>query len=368
MLPLLRGLTAAGYDVHCITSPGPVFEEIRNEPDWTAHAIEMPAGISPFADLVAVHRLRKHFRELRYTVVHAHMNKCALLAMQGAWLAGVPVRIYHNHGPVYFGKTGLRRRAFMAIDKLACRLATRVLYVSASNHRDSVEAGVCPQGRGAVLADGSIVGLDASRFWPERVRPFGPAVRREFGIPSDSFVVGFIGRAVSHKGFYESLNTWTKHFSDDPKFHLLMLGVTKDDVAGVLGTLPKNLSVVGFTKEIERFYGAMNVVILPSEREGLGYSLLEGAAAELPTIGSNISGIEDALADGETGYLVPFRDDDALAAAIRKLAGDPELCLRLGKAGRERVERVFSQRVVIDALVAEYDRLLTERGIALPDR
>jgi glycosyltransferase involved in cell wall biosynthesis len=111
------------------------------------------------------------------------------------------------------------------------------------------------------------------------------------------------------------------------------------------------------------------MLVLPSVRtgtgreEGLGMVTLEAAATGLPVIGSRVGGIPEAVADGETGFLVPERDVAALAARIGALLGDAELRRRLGGQGRARVERLFDlgrQTAILETL---YDECRGEAGV-----
>jgi glycosyltransferase involved in cell wall biosynthesis len=107
----------------------------------------------------------------------------------------------------------------------------------------------------------------------------------------------------------------------------------------------------------------MQVLVLPSYREGFPNTPLEAAAMELPVVATRIPGTVDAVEDEVTGLLVPPRDAEALEQAIRRYLDCPELRQQHGKAGRERVLRLFRQEVVWEALYNEYMALLRQRGI-----
>jgi glycosyltransferase involved in cell wall biosynthesis len=120
--------------------------------------------------------------------------------------------------------------------------------------------------------------------------------------------------------------------------------------------------LVGMVHDMPSVYRALDVVVLPTYREGFPASLLEAAAMELPVIATRVPGCVDAVLDGETGLLVPARDALALTAAIRAYLRDPELRRRQGVNGRHRVLRDFDPETMRDALGREYLRLLGERG------
>ncbi|RMG40588.1 MAG: glycosyltransferase [Planctomycetota bacterium] len=120
-----------------------------------------------------------------------------------------------------------------------------------------------------------------------------------------------------------------------------------------LSTHPR-IRRVPFTDQIERCYAAMDLLTLPTRREGLPYVLLEAAALGVPVVATRVTGCVDAVVDGETGLLVPPDDPDALRAAIEGVLSNAGLAQRLGQAARERVERAFSADRLIEAHLALY--------------
>ena len=124
--------------------------------------------------------------------------------------------------------------------------------------------------------------------------------------------------------------------------------------------------LTGEVADMPAHYRAMDLLVLPSQHEGLPISLLEASAMQLPVIASHIPGNVDAVADGATGTLVPVHDVAALAAAIRRYLDDPALRQKHGLAGRERARRNFQQEIVWEASCQEYVDLLRAEGMYLP--
>jgi glycosyltransferase involved in cell wall biosynthesis len=110
----------------------------------------------------------------------------------------------------------------------------------------------------------------------------------------------------------------------------------------------------------------MDVVALPSYREGLGTVSLEGASMGLPVVATRVPGCTDAVVDGVTGTLVPPMDAKALADALRLYLTQPELRRAHGSAGRARIVQDFRQEAIWSAMVKEYRELLTTRGVPWP--
>jgi glycosyltransferase involved in cell wall biosynthesis len=271
------------------------------------------------------------------------------------------------------GATGAHRVLLRATEAVACRLAHRVICVSHSLCEVAVAEGICPLEKITVLAGGSGQGVDAAgRFDPAALAPGArETTRASFGIPADAMVIGFVGRLVHDKGVVELEAAWRALRDAYPSLHLLLVGPwePQDPVpAGVRERLEADARVhlAGMDWNTPPLYAAMDVVALPTYREGFPNVPLEAAAMELPVVATRVSGCVDAVAEGVTGMLVPARDAEALAATLRRYLGDAELRSCHGAAGRERVLREFRQEVIWEAMFGEYCRLLSGAGLEVP--
>jgi glycosyltransferase involved in cell wall biosynthesis len=376
-LTFLRGqpgfLAARGMEVQALSSPGPELRAFGQVEGVPVHGVRMLRQISPLHDLGALLRIVRVIRRVRPHVVHAHTPKGGLLGMLGAAIAGVPVRVYHMRGLPMATATGGRRALLRAAERVSCALAHRVLCVSPSLREVALAEGLCAPEKIAVPGGGSGQGVDAAgRFDPARL-PEGTraAVRAGFGIPAEAPVVGFIGRIVRDKGVAELAEAWSRLRDAFPGARLLLVGPFEPQdplppgVEAALREDPRGV-LAGEDWDTPRLYAAMDVVVLPSYREGFPNVPLEAAAMELPVVATRVPGCVDAVADGETGTLVPARDAAGLESALRAYLADPSLRRAHGRAGRARVMREFRRELVWEALFAEYARLLRGRGLPGP--
>ncbi len=122
------------------------------------------------------------------------------------------------------------------------------------------------------------------------------------------------------------------------------------------------LEWLGHVDDMPALYASVDVVVLPSYREGLPKSLIEAAACGLPLVATDVPGCHEVITDGEDGLLVPVRDAAALAAAIARLLDDRELAARLGIAARNKALAEFDERIVIERTIEVYRELLDESG------
>ena len=111
--------------------------------------------------------------------------------------------------------------------------------------------------------------------------------------------------------------------------------------------------------DILSFIRSFDIFVMSSLFEGLGTSLLDAMALSKPTVASDTGGIPEVVAHGETGLLVPPRDSKALASAISTLLKDPRRRERMGRAGLERVTRLFTAEEMVDRTLGVYRNLKT---------
>jgi len=176
-----------------------------------------------------------------------------------------------------------------------------------------------------------------------------------------------VGRVVRDKGLIELAQAWRGLREEWPSLHLLVAGPFESedpipaDVEATLRSDPR-VHLAGMVHDMPSIYRTLDLLVLPSYREGFNTALLEAAAMGLPVVATRIPGCVDAVRDGETGLLVPVRDAQALTAAIGTYLGDPALRRRHGANGRRRARREFEPGRLREALFQEYIRLLGRRG------
>jgi len=179
-------------------------------------------------------------------------------------------------------------------------------------------------------------------------------------------VVGFVGRVVREKGIVELAAAWQmlrERFAD---LWLLIIGPVEpqDPVpAEVLAALRSDPRVTmrDLDWDTPPLYAAMDLLALPTYREGFPVTPLEAAAMGLPVIATHTLGCVDAVAEGVTGMLIPPRNVPALVEAVARYRADPRLRREHGEAGRARVSRDFRQEAIWNAMREEDFALLDER-------
>ena len=367
----MRTMQRWGLTVGAITSPASEDLEKLDAEDFPTTRVPMRRAISPIADLIAIFYLVGHLRRIRPAIVHAHTPKAGLLGMLAATIARVPVRIYHLHGMRFQTLSGWRRWLTVAGDRLACSLATQVLSVGNSVRQAAIEEGIVNSENVKVLGYGSIDGVDATeRFNPARqTAAMQRSTREELGFTEDSPILGFVGRLVVDKGVVELADAWSTLRAQFPSLHLIIVGMYDNnerlpsEVQKLLDDDPR-ITMVGHVTDIERYYAIMDVLCLPTYREGLPYALIEAAAMEVPVVATHVCGCVDAVVDGVTGKLVAPRDSSGMARALASYLTDTAIRRQHGMAARKRVLDYFHPSLVREQVYREYKRLADCQGIS----
>jgi glycosyltransferase involved in cell wall biosynthesis len=360
----LRFFRQGGYEVFVASSPGTGLNRVAAADGVTAFAIPMEREMAPLRDVVSLWKLWRLMRRLRPDICHVGTPKTGLLGGLAALLAGVPRRFYTLHGLRLETTAGWKRAILTAAERISCLLAQRVICVSESLREKVVELRLADESKTRLTGSGSANGVDVSRFVPSSLRQAGSRrVRRTLGLPDQDSVVGFVGRITRDKGIVELIEAFDLLVDRFSGLRLLLAGCfEKSDPlpAWVETSIRANPLIVhtGFLDDPSLLYQLMDVVVLPSYREGFPTVALEAAAAAKPIVATRVTGSCDAVLDGVTGSLVAARDSAALVAAIGALLDDKSRAEQMGLAARGRVMREFPPERVWQGVLALYQEAL----------
>lgn len=188
-------------------------------------------------------------------------------------------------------------------------------------------------------------------------------MRAAWGLNAQDFVMGHVAALTSEKGQDLALDALLALLPQRPNLRLLLVGdgplrhlpaiQEKVRLAGSAVRMP------GYLKPAPEFYAGLDLFLVPSLSEALGLSAIYAMAYGLPVIATNVGGLPEVVADGETGWIIPPGDATALAVAIADAASDPVRLRLMGQRGRERA-RLFSTEVTVEKTEALYHRVLQE--------
>lgn len=370
LLTQLQSLQEAGYSVYGISAPGPerpVIEAagIRYLP------VAMTRTFTPLADLGALWRLYRILKRERFTIVHTHTPKPGLLGQLAARMAGVPIVINTIHG-FYFHEhmAPFWRRFYITAEKIAAWFTDVILSQNSEDIQTAIQEGICQPDRIKYLGNG----FELDRFDRACLNDSHlEQKRRELSLAPDVPVVGFVGRLVAEKGILELLQAARLITQRIPQVKFLFVGPVDDEKPDAL--TPAIVSQYGLSdaciftgrrQDMPELYALMNVLVLPSHREGFPRTPMEASFMGIPSVVSDIRGCREVIEHGRNGWLVPLGDIDALAQAVLRVLQRPLEAHHMGEIGRRIARERFDERRIFATVKAEYIRLLQEKGVPLP--
>jgi glycosyltransferase involved in cell wall biosynthesis len=357
----LAALRDAGFRVTLISSPGKLLDEITQREGAEAVAIPIKRTIAPWADLVSLVQLWWMLILRRPDLTEFSTPKAGLLGSIASLLAGVPRRVYMLRGLKLESTKGLKRRILLITEKVAARCSQVVLCNSESMRREALALGIAPAGKLKVLGDGSTNGVNLTRFSP------GPSdVLQRLGIPADAPIVGFVGRLTADKGVPELIEAFDAILNRVPEAHLLLVGWFDAAEDALSQTVRKRIEAhtrihcTGYTADAAPYYRVMDLMVLPTWREGFPNAVLEAAATGIPVVTPLCTGSRDSVVPEVTGLLIPPGYPEAISEAVLKILLDKELRLRMGAAARRWVMEHYTNDRVLGLLTSYYKSLLEE--------
>ena len=304
-------------------------------------------------------RLASVMRKYCPHIVHTR-NWGALEAVPAARLAGVPVVVHSEHGYEVdmFAGLPMRRRIF----RRAAYAMTDAVFAVTRELRDfhARQAWIRPERMGVMYN-----GVDTQRFAPcDQTRL---AMRRELGLPEDSFVVGAVGRLVPIKDHQTLLKAAMRLLAKGIDVRVLLVGSGPERErlqAMAAGALEGRVCFAGDSDRVPGMLNAMDVFVLPSLNEGMSNTLLEAMACGLPVLATNVGGNPEIMEDNLNSSLFAPGDVEWLANKLQLLARNPSLIHQLGTVARNRAIESFSLGRMLETYRSFYLDLAARRQVA----
>jgi glycosyltransferase involved in cell wall biosynthesis len=357
--PRLRALRKAGFKVTLVAGPGELLELTAAREGVEAVAVPMKRGLAPLADLLSLVRLWLLLGRLKPDLVEFSTPKAGLLGSFAALLRVAPRRVYLLRGLRLETETGFKLKAMLIAEQISAACAHVVLCNSVSLRKKALELGVARPAKLKVLGDGSSIGVDTRRFSP------GPSsVRAQLGLGTGTQVVGFVGRLTRDKGVPELIEAFHTILAAAPTAFLLLVGwfdESEDALGADLRARIQNhprVHMTGYVRDTAPYYRAMDLMVLPTWREGFPNAVLEAAATGIPVVTTLSTGSRDAVLPEVTGLLIPPGYPEAISEAVLKLLCDPERSRGMGRSARAWVEQHYSETRVLGFTTAYYESLL----------
>lgn len=297
-------------------------------------------------------------RRERPEIVHTFLPEAYLVGGTIAFLARVPIRLMSRRSLDDYQR---RRPALAPLERLLHRRMTGMAGNSAAVVRQL----------GAEVHDTGLTprliynGIDDGAYATSADRAL---TRHALAIPGHALVLVIVANLIPYKGHADLITALSSIRDSLPAPWRLLCAGRDIGIGGDLANLCEDLRIaanvlwLGSRSDVPDLLAASDIGILCSHEEGFSNAILEGMAAGLPMVVTDVGGNAEAVVNGETGMVVPPRDPAALAAAVLALATNSQRRTELGRAGRARFEARFRLDQCVDAYVAWYSELLSARS------
>ncbi len=362
VMDLTQGLLDRGCDVHLVHSTrridGTFLYRLDQFKSLPGMSFPIHTGPHP-RDWSIVRAIRRYMRDHGpFDAIHGHSSKGGALARLASIGTGVPA-FYTIHGLILTDPKmpRLSWTFYWSIELFLSLFTSRIIAVSPEELRAAVQLGY---GRSRVT-------LVPNGIGPTPLTPREQA-RKDLGLDSEKFVIGFVGRLVDQKAPQVLISAFASVAAavDNARLALVGSGPLQDALqlqARQLGVAEKILWLG--ERSASAVMAAFDVFAISSRREGLPYVVLEAMAAGLPIVATASSGIESLVEPQLNGLVVPPDDAGALANALIALAADPQQVQRFGRLSRQRASK-FTIDAMVRQTLATYLSAAQDEPMALP--
>lgn len=382
-----KGLASRGWEVDVFTRRDS--DLLPEWTDWVAGVsiVNVPAGPPTFVrkeDLLPyMEEFGRHFERVaarrRYDLVHANFFMSGLVAAEAKRRLGIPFLItFHALGRVRRQHQGDRDEfpdQRFDIEERLVKEADAIVAECPQDEEDLIRLYNADPSRIAVVP----CGFDPAQFFPISK----PLARAALGLDPREPIVLHLGRMVPRKGVDTAIRGFARLVHrHDVGARMVVVGGESDEpdpaatpeIGRLMGIAEEEgvSDRVLFTgrrprQDLPKYYSAADVFVTTPWYEPFGITPVEAMACGTPVIGSNVGGIKFTVRDGETGYLVPPKDPDAVADRLAHVYRYPKLQSVLGRQAVRRVRDLFTWGRVVDELAVLYDKVLAESRAGGPD-
>ncbi len=328
--------------------PDPL-QEKRLRPHVRLVALDKKQG----NDLSVFYRLYRLFRDARPHIIQTHNWGTLLEGVSSGKVAGVPIIIHAEHGTVE------ERKRNIVIQRWVWKHIDQVLGVSEAHRMKLAQVIGFPLNKIKIIGNG----IDLNRF---SVQGDKARIRGQLGLPLEGCYIGAVGGLRPVKDHALLLRAMAKLMGRSEALRLVVSG--GGPLADTLQSQALSLGIQGRTHflgardDIHNILNTLDIFVLPSKSEAMPLSLLEAMACGLPVVASAVGGIPEMVENGQTGMLVPPKDETALVAALERLIANEKERTAMGIAARQAVEKRYGLEAMVKEYEALYDLLSGEKA------
>ena len=360
-----KWLKNQGHEVIFSSSFGRKVNELITEEKVIFERINFSREINIVNDFYCLLQCVRILKKHKPDVVNAGTPKAGLLFMVASWLCGTKNRVFTLRGLRSTSLIGSKKKIVRFFEVISCRCANKIIVISPSLRDEAIKIKLVNKpSKMVVLGIGSSNGVNLEHFTiNDKIKRNSFEIQNRLSLDEYTFKFGYIGRLVKDKGVEELIDAFMSLKNRSPRsIALILVGKYEKDngISEIYKNIIKNeesIIEIGYSNEIPCFANIIDVLVLPSYREGFGNVVIEAAAMKTPAIVSNIPGACDTIENGVTGILVQPKSIIELEKAMNRYLNDKELVKQHGENGRTRVENFFDNKFIWEEQEKIYKQL-----------
>jgi glycosyltransferase involved in cell wall biosynthesis len=310
-------------------------------------------------DLSVLPALRKMVEAHNPDIVVTHSVKSHFVLWRSRVWRKYPWVAFH-HG---YTTTDRKMRVYNRVDRWSLPAADRLITVCQAFARELARNTGVPREK---------ISVQHNSIRPQSENPTGETIRSKIGIDSDGPVVLSVGRLSKEKAHVDLLHAFKQLRETNPELNCRLIFVgdgperARLEAAAESPGLKDHVVFAGQVSDVNSFYAAADVFVLPSHSEGSPHVLLEAMAAEVPVVATSVGGVPEIVENDVSALLVPAADPTGLASAIARLLADKELAQRLTENAATLVANLYTPENYVRSLVKIYREVIEARNVSPP--
>ncbi|MGE4546117.1 MAG: glycosyltransferase [Pedobacter sp.] len=341
-LNFLRFVDRSDFDIELILLIRPWEEESYFASEvrkmgfkYYAVPVAIKQNMGPFRVVNAAYCIYKILKTGSFDIIHTHGYFADICGLPIARFLSIR-SVSTCHG---FISTDFKLRVYNYLDKLSLKTCKNVIVVSDSLKEELIEAGI---------AFSAIKTIPNAVVLPvlSKIQEDRRMIRSALDVPDHVTLIGSVGRLSSEKGGRYLVEAFAKLVESGINARLVIVGdgPEKESITQLIKSvgIQEFVSCTGFVKDVQRWFPALDLFILPSLTEGTPIALLEAMAAIVPVVATSVGGVPKVIEDGLNGFLVPPGDSIALYKKIQFLIMNPDIKNRIGLQGHETIRSEYT--------------------------
>lgn len=348
------------YDVYLLAPDHESVESFCKEENTTHLPLKIERNPNPIKDIVTFFRLVAIFIKIKPQIVNFGTFKISFLGITAAWITGIKNRIYTCRGFRFQDQKGFTRMYLVAFERIVASLATQIVCISNSIAELGEEKKLFNPKKINVFSKGSSNGINLDVFCSENIdKTLVEKYNNDYQLKS-KFVYGFVGRMLDSKGIVELYHSFNQLYNENNSFRLMMIGSFYENEIydkSIITSYKTHPGIILCGKQplnlVPTYMSMLNLLVLPSWREGFGNVLIQAAAMGIPVLSNNITGCKDAVNDGFNGKLIEPKNESELVYWMRELYQNCNLRLMYAQNGKIWAKH-FDSKIIWENMLNMY--------------